>query len=87
MSRIPFSKVKSKQLYELLTTKFVNKFKINKIKEKNLLEIIDEEVDNLLNSGQAYEKNLLKLEAKLYATVKLERNKTNDEKNAALSSK
>jgi len=87
MSRIPFSKLKSKQLSDLLTTKFVNKFKIDKVKEKNLLEIIDEEVDNLLTSGQAYEKNLLKLENKLYTTVALERNRVKTEKSEAFSSK
>ncbi len=56
MSRIPFGKAKSKQLHDLLCTKFRNKFKVCIKTEEKLIQMIDEDVDTLLTSGKAYEK-------------------------------
>ena len=68
------TQTKSKQLVDLLVTKFINKFKVNRITEKHLEQKIEDGVSDLLKSGQAYEKNLLKLERTLYAAVQEARN-------------
>ena len=69
MSTVPISQTRCKQLTELLTTKFKNKFKINIHSESHLIALVQDEVQALLLSGQAYEKNLVKLEQKLSSCI------------------